>query len=135
MDSRTSGIRSERGITLIELMVALVVLTIGVLAVGGLFPAGTRGQLADRMLTTGSYYAQEKIEALTPLTWTDPDLTDGRHPAGVTNELLGSTGSWQRFYQVATLAAPLDNLKKVTVTVQWNFQGAHSVTATTYLRR
>ena len=31
--------------------------------------------------------------------------------------------------------APLDNLKKVTVTVQWTFQGNRSVTSTTYVRR
>lgn len=127
--------RHERGTSLIELMIALVVLSLGILAVGQLFPAGTRGQLQDRMLTAGNYYAQEKIEQLQRLTWSDPALTVGRHPPGTATDALGPTGQWQRYYDVSTLPAPLDNLKKATVTVGWTFMGARSVQATTYLRR
>lgn len=126
---------AERGVSLIELMIALVVLSLGILAVGQLFPAGSRGQLQARMTTTGSYYGQQKLEELSVLDWTDAALTDGRHPAGIATENLGPTGQWHRFYDVTTLAAPLDNLKKVTVTVGWTFMRARSTTATTYLRR
>lgn len=122
----------ERGSSLAELMIALVVLSIGLLAVAQLFPAGSRGQVQDRMLTTANYYAQEKIEHFVNLSWNHPDLTAGRHPAGTETEDLGA---WQRFYEVEILAAPLDNLKKVTVTVNWTFQGNRSVAATTYVRR
>ena len=125
---------SQRGMTLIELMVAMVVLTLGVLAVGRIFPASSRGQLQDRMLTAGNYYAQQQIEELQSMTWSDPSIAAGRHPAAGTVD-LGSTGQWHRFYQVDILAAPLDNLKRVTVTVSWTFMGSRSVTATTYLRR
>ena len=125
--------RSERGITLIEMMIALVVLSLGVLAIAQLFPAGTRRQVSDRMLTTANNYAQQKLEDLSGVAWTDTTLTDGQHPT--TDELLGSNGQWKRHYVVATMASPLDNLKKVTVTVSWKFQGSRTVTAITYLRR
>jgi type IV pilus assembly protein PilV len=129
-------ISSQRGASLIELLIALLVLALGILALGQLFPAGTRGQLKDRMMTTGSLYAQEKIEQLAPLNWSSADLTVGRHPAGVATEALGNNGAWKRFYQVDVMDAPLDNLKKITVTVSWNFYGRNrSVTATTYVRR
>lgn len=128
-------VRGERGITLIELMVALVVLAVGLLAVGGVFPSGTRNQLSDRMLTNANNYAQQKLEDLSVLVWSDPALTDGRYPAGTAFESLGSNAQWHRWYDVTTLAAPLDNLKKVTVTVSWNFMGSRQVTSTTYLRR
>jgi len=134
MKSHRIAARSQRGMTLVELMVAMVVLTIGVLAVGRVFPAGSRGQLQDRMLTAGNYYAQQQVEELQGLTWADPVLSIGRHPASG-DVALGSGGQWHRFYQVDLLTAPLDNLKRVTVTVSWTFMGARSVTATTYLRR
>ena len=125
----------QRGASLIELMIALLVLSLGILAVAQIFPAGARGQLQDRMMTSGGYYAQQKLEELNRLAFSDAALTDGRHPPGTATEALGSTGKWKRFYDVSTLPAPLDNLKKVTVTVNWTFMGARSVQSVTYLRR
>jgi prepilin-type N-terminal cleavage/methylation domain-containing protein len=126
----------ELGMSLVELLVALVVLAIGILAVGGLFPAGARSQAQDRLLISANYYAQEKVEALTGLSWADASLFDGRHPAGTAFDTLG-TGQWQRFYQVTTLTGTLQNLKKVDVTVNYSGAGQaqRAVTATTYLRR
>ena len=133
-DPRTEPSR-ERGASLIELMIGLVVLSLGILAVAQMFPAGARGQMQDRLMTSASYYAQEKLEELNRLTWSDPALTNGRHPPGTATENLGATGKWHRYYEVASLPAPLDNLKKVTVTVSWTFMGDRSVEAVTYLRR
>lgn len=131
MTARTA----ERGASLIELMIALVVLSLGILTVAQLFPAGARAQMKDRMMTTGTFYAQSKLEELNRLTWADPALLDGRHPPGTATEALGASGAWRRHYEVSTLPAPLDNLKKVTVTVAWTFVGDRSVQSATYLRR
>jgi len=128
------GIRAERGSSLIEMMVALTVLAIGVLAVAQLFPAGSRSQVRDRLRTEASQLAREKIEQLEVTEWTDPALTSGRHPAGAP-EKLGSVGALGRYYQVDAMAAPLDNLKRVTVHVTWNQVRACTVQAVTYLRR
>ena len=126
----------EQGMSLVELCIALVVLAVGILAVARLFPAGARSQAQDKILISANYYAQEKVEALTGLSWADAALFDGRHPAGTACDTLGS-GRWLRFYQVATMTGSLDNLKRVDVTV--SYQGAaqaqRSLTATTYVRR
>ena len=117
-------------------MIALIVLAVGLLAVGRMFPTGARSQEQDRLLTSANYFAQEKLETLTGRSWSDPLLTDGRHPAGVATESL-EHGQWTRFYQVTTLTGKLDNLKKVAVTVNYRGAGRASrfVTATTYVRR
>jgi hypothetical protein len=124
----------ERGASLVDLMVALMVMTLGVLMVGQLFPAGQRGQLRDRMMTSANLFAQEKLETLGQQPWTSADLSEGRHPSATDNEVL-ENGAWERYYEVETMPAPMDNLKKVTVTVTWDVQGERSVSTTTYIRR
>ena len=125
----------ERGASMVELMVALVVLALGILAVGQLFPAGSQSQVRGKMMTSANLYAQQKVEQLRPLSWNDAALSLGRHPGGSATESLGDHGSWQRFYNVELMAQPLQDLKKITVTVTWTFSGPRSVTATTYVRR
>ena len=133
---RTAPVRAQRGFSLVEVLIALVVLSIGIFAVARLFPAGARGQVQDRLLTGANDYVQEKVEYLRGLTWADPNLTDGRHPAGSATEPCGN-GRWQRFYTVTTMASPLDNLKRVDVTVSWSGAGTtgRSLSSTTYVRR
>ncbi len=127
-------VSAERGTSLIELMIALAVLSLGVLAVGQLFPAGSRGALSDRMLSQANMYAHQKLEDLRDLNWSNSELSAGRHPASG-EESLGASGRWQLHYDVSQLAAPMDNVKRITVTVGWTFLGSRSVGATTYVRR
>ena len=136
MRVRQPSLAQERGMSLVELMIALVVLAVGVLVVGQLFPVGARSQVQDRLLIGANYYAQERLESITGRNWSDPWLTDGRHPAGTAMDTLES-GRWLRFHQVTTMTGSLNNLKKVDVTVSYQgpAQGARSVTATTYVRR
>jgi type II secretory pathway pseudopilin PulG len=125
----------ECGTTLVELMIALVMLSLGILAIAQLFPAGTRGQIQNRLLTAGSYFAQEKLETLNRTPWADSALAPGRHPGGMATEDLGASGMWHRHYEVSVMPPPLDDLKKITVTVAWTYQGPRSVQAITYRRR
>ena len=126
----------ERGFSLIEVMIALIVMSIGIFSVARLFPTGARGQVQDRLTVGANDYAQEKLEYLRGLAWSDANLVEGRHPAGSATESCGG-GSWQRFYVVTTMASPLDNLKKVDVTVSWSGAGVsgRAITTSTYVRR
>ena len=93
--------RSERGITLIEMMIALVVLSLGVLAIAQLFPAGTRRQVRDltcadrdrpggHLLEAGDHPQQRRLAATRrphedeELAAADRqrDAVDGDHSAG-----------------------------------------------------
>jgi type II secretory pathway pseudopilin PulG len=125
---------AERGASLVEILIAVTVLAIGVLGVGRIFPTSNRVQTQDRMTNTASYYAQQKLEEVLTLDWHDAEMQVGRFPA-VNAESLGTNKSWFRHYEVEAMAEPLDNLRKVTVTVAWNYHGARSVTAVTYKRR
>lgn len=125
----------ERGASLIEVMVALVVLAVGILAVGRLFPAGSQSQLQSRMTSTASYYARQKAEGLRTLAGSHADLATGRHPAGTATENLGDGGQWRRHYDVSQLPSPLTSVRRIVVTVNWTYMGTRTVTDTIYLRR
>src|SRR5882762_3154842 len=131
----SSGRSSERGISLVEVLIALVVLSVGIMAVGGIFPAGTRTELQTRMQSTANYYAQQQLEQLRALHWDDAALNAGRHPAGTVCDTLGATKAWVRFYQVDLMASPLDDLKRVRVNVSWTYRGTRSVIDTVYVRK
>jgi type IV pilus modification protein PilV len=135
MPARWTPKTDERGMSLVETLIALVVLSVGILAMARLFPSATRSQEQSKMTETAAYYAQERMERLSALSWSDTALSAGRHPGGIATENLGATNAWHRYYNVTGMAAPLSDLKKVTVTVTWNFQGSRSTSTTTYLRR
>jgi Tfp pilus assembly protein PilV len=123
--------RGQRGASIVELMVALVVLAIGILAVGQLFPAGTRGQQKDRMFTTANMLAHEKLEDLRAVSWSAADLTAGTHGP----DSVGVHKQFLRSYVVTAMAAPMDQVKRVDVTVNYTYLRPRTVTATTYIRR
>lgn len=127
--------RNARGFSLIELMVALIVLSIGIFAVGRLFPGAKQGQTQDRLQASAGYLAQAELERLAGLDWADAELAAGRHPSGSAVQACGAGGRWSRWYVVEALAAPLDDLKKVTVTVTWVGAGGRSVVLATYVKR
>ncbi len=121
----------ERGVSLVELMVALVVVSIGILSVFQLFPVGMRSQSNDRMFSKGTYYAQQELERLSGLAYGDVDLIIGTHPSGSPESI---SGGFQRSYVVSMLDEPMENVKKVDVTVTWS-AGAKSTHAISYVRR
>jgi prepilin-type N-terminal cleavage/methylation domain-containing protein len=135
MERRPLEPRTERGMSLVELLIALLVLSLGILGIARVFPAGSRTQEQDRLLTRANWYAQEQLETLTGRTWSDALLTDGRHPSATSNETL--EGGMQRWYTVTPMTGKLDNLKQVVVTVSWSGAGekTRSVTATSFVRR
>ncbi len=125
-------LRDQRGFTLIELMIALVVLSLGLLALGQLMPAGSRSMISSQRLTGASYYSQQKIEYLRTLPFQDANLDPGRHPAAGF-DTLGGSGQLLRSYNVDVLPAPLDNVKRVVVNVGWTWHGSRSVADTVYI--
>ena len=125
----------ERGITLVEVLIALIVLSLGIMAVGGIFPTATRTELQTRMLSSASYYAQQKLEELKALNWDDPALNPGRHPAGSVCDTLGASRAWTRFYVVDAMVSPLEDLKRVRINVSWTYKTTRSVIDTVYVRK
>ena len=71
--------KSERGFTLIDAMIALVVLATGVLVLGQFQGRMLQSSGDSKRITEASYLAQQKIEHLRSLPWGHDDLAIGVH--------------------------------------------------------
>lgn len=122
--------RSRSGFTLVEVMVALVVIGVGALAIGGLFPTATRDIGKSERTTRASEYLQEGMERLTSLSYNDPLLQPGMVHIDSANPL---PGGFNREWKVVA-DHPISGCKTLALEVQW--QGGsteHVITAATVI--
>lgn len=127
---------AQAGFSVIELMVALTVLGIGIIGLANVFPLGSQTQMKDRLRTSGSDLAQQKMEQLRMLPWSHSDLDDGTHPASNGETLtLTNEGTFNRRWIVTTQAGNFSDMKLVTVRVRWTVLRPDSVELVSYFRR
>jgi len=123
-------IKREKGFTLLEVMIALLILSIGLLGLAGLQIASTKSNSFSNQMTIGITLGQDGLEILRNLEYDDTQLNAGNHPDS-DNPLrrLGDMG-FNRSWTVSEDAA--NKLKTITVTVQWpDPDNTHNVQFTT----
>ena len=108
--------RVNAGFTLIEVLIALSILTVGILAVGTMQISALRGNEFSDSTTTALVLAEDKMEELFNSGYSDLELTDGSHNSGNIDE-MGQSGG--RFYRTW-------NVKEITMVVTWD-NGKHHV--------
>jgi type IV pilus assembly protein PilV len=108
----------QSGFTLVEVLIATLIFSIGLLAVASMQVMSIRGNNHSAALTEASYYALGQMERLMSLPHTDGDLAAGNHPDSPLNEGIYSI-SWNVSDDVAT-----NNTKTIDVTVVWTERGA-----------
>jgi type IV pilus assembly protein PilV len=107
----------SKGFSLIEMLIALVILAISLLALAGLMATTTRNNSFGGHMTEAATFAQDKLEELKALPWANI--------VGGTDTKSGSTGiTYARTWNVSTLLNPVpppnELLKAVTITVNWD---------------
>ncbi len=115
--------RHERGFSLIEVLVSLIVLGVGLLAVADLQILSFKGGAASNHVTQATILAQNRLEELRRVPYNDSLLTQGQHEDGA---LPGSIFS--RAHDVADLTS---TMKTITTTVRWMDGVSHSVSLST----
>ncbi len=113
----------EKGFSLIEVLISLIVLAVGLLAVADLQIFSIKGGSASNHVTQATILAQNRLEELRSLPYDDSLLTQGQHEEG---SLSGTIFS--RAHDVADLS---NTMKTVTATVRWAEDGPHSISLTT----
>lgn len=69
------GLRNKSGFSMIELLVAMVVIALGLLSISALFPLGSRARMRGEGITKAIELAQQRMEQLVELGY--DNLEDG----------------------------------------------------------
>ena len=67
---------NKKGFTLVEIMIALTIFSMGILGVAVMQISAIKGNASSSRLTTASAVAQGRMEELLALNYTDPLLSD-----------------------------------------------------------
>lgn len=78
---KNSGRLNGNGFTLIEVLIAMAIFSIGILAVGAMQLSSTNGSTSARIFTESSVWTQDNVEMLMQLPYDDPQLAVGNHAA------------------------------------------------------
>jgi type IV pilus assembly protein PilV len=118
------AIQESNGFTLVEVVVALVILAVGLLAIAAMQITSTKGGYFSSNVTQATIFAQDKLENLKNLSYSDSKLAGGEHDEGTMSGTIFS-----RKYNVVEDAG--NSMKTITVTVQWVDRGNHSISFST----
>ncbi len=78
--SQKGGVRvNQKGFTLIEVLIGLILLAIGMLAIAGMQMTSIRGNFFSHYLTQASYAGQVRLEFLDHIPFASNELLAGNH--------------------------------------------------------
>ena len=116
----TKHSKEQRGFTLIEVLVGLIILGVGLLSVAGMQITSIKNCYSSNNVTQATIYAQDKIEYLKNLPYSDSNLSSGEYNEGTISGTIFS-----RRYNIVEDAG--NSMRTITVTVQWTDRSSHTV--------
>jgi Tfp pilus assembly protein PilV len=122
---RNKKARNEQGFSLIDVLGAVAVLTIGLLGIASMHVGAMQGNFLAGHVTEGTTWAQDKLEELLALPYDDINADTSPEQQGdytIAWTVVDDTGG-----------APA-NTKMITVTVTWQNKGAAQATQLTCLK-
>lgn len=128
-------ITDQTGFTLIEVFIAIVILTVGLLGTAALTTGVVRGNLSGKNLTTATAIAQSCFEENRRVGYSSA----GSVPAGGTNSCVTGNATVTlggvAYTRNLAIDTSVSNIKTLTVTVTWSegAVGTKSITLKTIL--
>jgi len=110
--------RKSEGFTIIEVLIAIIILSVALLALAGLMTTTTKNNSWGAHMTEAATFAQDRLEELRATPWTMITTgSDTRH--GATGIVY--TRSWE------VVPNTTDTLRTVAITLNWNDRVSHSI--------
>ena len=108
--------RSQDGFTLIEVLVTLLILSVGLLGIAGLTAGIIRGDFFSKNITSATVIAQTQLEAVENKGYLNANTTN--FPSSAASVSMGGVN----FSRTTTITddSPATNMKTISVTVAWN---------------
>lgn len=115
--TQRSPIEKDRGFTIIEVLIAIVILSIALLGMAGLTVGIMTGNDHSKLLTTATTLAQDKMEEVRRSGYSGTPSVDT-----TTTENYNTMSSYPLFKRITVTAvdSPSAGMKTITVTVYWN---------------
>jgi len=113
------------GFTLIEVLIALVILSVAFLGLAGLMVQTTKNTSFGGLMTEAATFAQDKLEELRATPWNDLNAFS----LGVPEQIQGSNKIYNRSWAVQpNPPSPADTVRTISVTVTWDDRTRRSIT-------
>ena len=109
--------KDDRGFTIIEVLIAIIILNIALLGMAGLTAGIMTGNDHSKRLTTATTLAQDKMEEIRKLGYSGTPSSNT-----TTTEDYSSISSYPLYKRetATTVDSPSPGMKTITVTVYWN---------------
>ncbi len=116
-DFTVRSLGTQKGFTLLEILVALTVLSIGLLGMAGLTTTIIHGNSLSNNVTTATTLGQDRMEHFRRLGYSTTPVTDT-----TTTEDYNSIANYPSYKRVSFIDvnSPSAGMKTITVTVYWN---------------
>lgn len=136
----------KEGFTLIEVLVAIVIITIGLLAVASMQTTAASGNTSSRNLTIAAQLTEEMIDRVRANAGDTPNIYNGldTNACAGTDPVLGDCTQWRTRLQNSGLSGargqvtvtnnnPIVKTATITVTVTWGTGITRNVSFTTIM--
>ena len=104
----------RKGFSLIEVLIAFVILAVGLLGLAALHITAIRSNAGSNELTYATFLCQNEMERLKALPFSHTDLEEGSHNRTVNYKGIEYLVSWE-----VQDGVPDEDFKMVRVTVSW----------------